>query len=204
MRMPAVSIMLLLLASANANAKMPDAGAPADSAVPNGCPEGSYSVVNAPDGSALSILFDGFSIAAGPRADGVVLRKVCNIQVPLQLPDGYSLGVYRVDYRGFAHLDPTQTAELNVAYALGLQSNGRRFQRGIRGAHDGDFAFTENIGAGLMRRVGCGDAAVLNVAATLELQAGRQPSGALVALDSVDGAPKGGLVYRFNLKKCGP
>src|SRR5262245_58447951 len=76
----------------------------------NGCPPGTYSIVNAPDGSALSILFDDFSIAAsGARA----ARKSCNLQIPLNLPEGYTLGVYRVDYRGFSRLSSGQSAQLN-------------------------------------------------------------------------------------------
>jgi hypothetical protein len=53
-----------------------------------------------------------------------------------------------------------------------------------------------------MKRVGCGEPAVLNIAATLELQSNRQPEEAMAALDSVDGAPRGGLVYHFNLRRC--
>ena len=54
-----------------------------------------------------------------------------------------------------------------------------------------------------MKRVGCGEEAVLDVTAALALDTTVQPGEAMVALDSVDGAPKGGLIYRFDLKKCG-
>jgi hypothetical protein len=54
-----------------------------------------------------------------------------------------------------------------------------------------------------MKRVGCGDDASLSVMAALELNTTMQPGEAMVALDSVDGTPKGGLIYRFDLKKCG-
>lgn len=164
------------------------------------CPQGTYSVVNAPDGTSLSILFDAFSLTS----DGGASRsKECSLRVPLNLPEGYSLGVYRVDYRGFAYLQPKQTSELTVDYNLGPRGNGRHFSRKTRGTFDGEFLFTENIGAGLMKRVGCGQEAVLDVTVKLALQ-GDGPGDAMTALDSADGAARGGLIYYFDTKKCRP
>lgn len=53
-----------------------------------------------------------------------------------------------------------------------------------------------------MKRVGCGDAAVLDVSITLGLDGDLQTGGAMASLDSSDGAPGGALVYRLDLKKC--
>lgn len=168
----------------------------------SGCPQGTFSIVNSPDGSTLSILFDDFVVTAAAGAGKNIDRKDCSQTIPLNLPAGYSLGVYKVDYRGFARLFSKQYSELIVDYALGSRNKSRRFQRKIKGASEGEFLFTETIGAGLMKRVGCGEAAVLNVAVTLQLQSGDEPEEAMAALDSADGAPKGGLIYHFDLKKC--
>jgi hypothetical protein len=105
-----------------------------------------------------------------------------------------------VDYRGYAHLAKGQTAELSVDYHLGPKNNGRRFKRKVKGPLDEDFALRENIGAGLMKRVGCGTAAALNVSVQLRLD--RPAADALATLDSSDGASRRGLVYHFDLKKC--
>ena len=174
------------------------AGGPASAA--DGCPVGTYSTVTSPEGTTLSILFDSFMVSGGSGGDAV-RSQVCDLQVPLRLPEGYSLGVYRVDYRGFAHLSGKETADLRVDYGLGPRDKGRRFQRKIKGRQDGDFIFTENIGAGLMRRVGCGETAMLNVSLQLTLNADN-PSEAIATLDSADGAPKGGIIYHLDTKKC--
>jgi hypothetical protein len=158
--------------------------------------ECSATAVSAPDGSALTILFDDMTV--GSDAD-VVAR--CTILAPLDLPEGYSLGVYRVDYRGFAHLDKGQTAEFTVDYNLGPKENGRRFSRKVKGPVDEDFSLRENIGAGLMKRVGCGTEASLNV--EVELRLDRPAGETLATLDTSDGASRRGLVYYFDLKKCG-
>ena len=153
--------------------------------------------VPAPDGTYLSILFDDLQVDASTTA------KSCSVSAALNLPPGYSLGVYRVDYRGFAQLAKGQTAELGVDYALGPKGNGRTFQRKVHGPSSADFTFTENIGAGLMKRVGCGIEARLNVTVSLSLS-GKSTSDAEADLDSSDSASKRGLVYFFDLKKCQP
>ena len=150
--------------------------------------------VLAPDHSALSILFNDLAV----EGNGDAVAE-CSIDVPLALPDGMSLGVYRVDYRGYASLARKEVATLEVDYDLGPKGNGRQFKRSVRGATDDDFRFTENIGAGLMKRVGCGVDARLSGSVRLSLKGG---GDALATLDSGDGAAQRGLVYRFNLKKC--
>ena len=150
--------------------------------------------VLAPDHSALSILFTDLTVEGSGQS-----ASECTIDVPLDLPEGMSLGVYRVDYRGFASLAKKDVATLQVSYELGPKGNGRHFKRSVRGALEDDFAFTENIGAGLMKRVGCGADAHLRGSVSLLLK-GKGDS--LATLDSGDGAARRGLVYRFNLKKC--
>jgi hypothetical protein len=170
----------------------------------NGCPEGSYSIVVSPDGTTLSILFDQFTLGSSDVPVGGKQRKVCRISSPLKLPENQSIGVYKVDYRGFAKLVARQESELDVQYFLGPHDNqhGRVFKRKIKGPHEGDYSFSETIGAGQMKRVGCGTAAMLDVGITLSLNGDLRTGEALASLDTTDVAPGGALVYHLDLKKC--
>src|ERR1700730_13440427 len=67
----------------------------------NGCPPGTFSITHSPDGRAASVLFDHFSVAGGNGIPGET--GICSLQVSMTVPAG-SVGVYKVDYRGFAHL----------------------------------------------------------------------------------------------------
>lgn len=180
------------------------AGLPAVAQEANGCPEGSYSIVVSPDGTTLSVLFDQFTLKSTDVAAGGRQSKVCRISSPLNLPANRSIGVYKVDYRGFAKLVAKQETDLDVQYFLGPHDNqhGRVFKRKVRGPHEGDYLFTENIGAGQMKRVGCGAAANLDVAITLALGGDLRAGEAMASLDTADVAPGGALVYHLNLKKC--
>lgn len=173
-------------------------GLPALAQVSNGCPAGSYSVVISPDGTTLSILFDQFTVAASGES------KVCRLASPLTLPANHSIGVYKVDYRGFTKIAAKQEANLAVQYFVGPHDNehGRIFKRKIKGPREGDYLFTETLGAGQMKRVGCGDAAILNVAITLGLQGGPRTDAAMASLDTTDAAPGGALIYHFDLQQC--
>jgi len=170
----------------------------------NGCPEGSYSIVVSPDGTTLSILFDQFTLESGGSSVGARQIKVCRIAAPLNLPANYSFGVYKVDYRGFAKLFAQQASDLEVQYFLGPHNNerGRIFKRKITGPHEGDYLFKETLGAGQMKRVGCGAAAMLNVRISLSLEGDPRAGAAMASLDTSDAAPAGALVYHLNLKKC--
>jgi len=168
----------------------------------SGCPQGSYAVINSPDGGSLSVLFDEFVVEAGGNTGLETAVKTCTLEIPLGLPTGYSIGVYKVDYRGFAALGRGQSSELIVDYNLGPRQNGRRFRRKVKGVYDGDFVFTETLGAGQMKRVGCGEKAKLNVSIILGLQSRDRLQESMVGLDSADGAAKGGLIYHFDYKKC--
>lgn len=170
----------------------------------NGCPEGSYKVVMSPDGSSLSILFDKFTLESSSNTGSTMPRKVCRISAPLNLPANQSIGVYKVDYRGFAKLVNRQETQLEVQYFLGPKGNdrGRVFKRKVKGPHEGDYLFTETIGAGQMKRVGCGTAAVLNVGITLGLDGDLRTGEPMASLDTTDAARGGALVYHLDLKKC--
>lgn len=179
-------------------------GLPASAQDADGCPEGSYSVVVSPDGTTLSVLFDRFTLGGSEHAATRRQSKVCRISSPLSMPAQTSIGVYKVDYRGFAKLGAKQESELDVRYFLGPHDNqhGRVFKRTIRGPHDGDYLLTETIGAGQMKRVGCGTAATLDVGITLTLDGDLRTGEAMTTLDTTDGAPGGALVYHLDLRKC--
>ena len=204
MKFPALltGVALSLAAVAPAAQAAPSAIAQA-SASGTACPPGSYHVVTSPDGTSISVLFDAFTVdnANGPSA----LRRSCHILAPLNLPAGYSAGVYKVDYRGYARLAPRQSLSLAIDYGTVGKGNIRQFRRAIRGGpagFDNDFTFSENLGAGLMWRMGCGSSAVLDITAALALVIPATATGeAMGNLDSIDGAPAA-LTYNLDLRKC--
>jgi hypothetical protein len=112
--------------------------------------------------------------------------------------------VPNLDDAGFAKLVAKQETELDIQYFLGPHDNqhGRVFKRKIKGPQEGEYLFTETIGAGQMKRVGCGTAAKLEVDVKLSLDGDLRTGEAMASLDTTDAAPGGALVYHLDLKKC--
>src|SRR5262245_20839282 len=89
-----------------------------------GCPSGSASVTLSADQSSLSILFDQYVVQAGGSV--AFDRKNCNVAVPVHIPQGYSVSVFAIDYRGFTGLPYGGRAQLNVEYFLAGAGQGIR------------------------------------------------------------------------------
>src|SRR4051812_18628969 len=96
---------LLLFAALSATSAMADdisLGMPAYGG--NGCPQGTASAVLSPDRKSLSILFDQFQAEAGRTTGQTVDRKSCNLAIPVHIPQGVSIALFKIDYRGFNSL----------------------------------------------------------------------------------------------------
>jgi hypothetical protein len=63
----------------------------------SGCPEGTASVVLSEDRRTMSILFDAYIAEDNDY-------KSCNIAVALSVPDGFTVALVDLDYRGYASI----------------------------------------------------------------------------------------------------
>ena len=192
-------------AQASAASRAAATSTPTSTVTNNACPAGSYSVVQSPDGTSVSVLFHSFSAETDGTAPGSV-RSTCRIQVPLAVQAGYALGLTSVDYRGYAFLGQRQSAELAVDYEVGRGNRAPRFQRRLQGAAEGDFAFTDRLPPGRLRQTTCGTRGVplpvLAIDATLTLNSPTAGEQAMVSLDSADQTASGALNYRFEARPC--
>lgn len=194
-------LLVLAAASPAAGQSAPPTGQPVN--IVQACPSDAYTIVRAPDGSSVSILFNDFS-AQTQRGQRGTVRTTCRIETALALPAGYSAGLTSVDYRGFALLGARQSATITADYEVG-RGNGGRFNRRIQGRHDRDFYFVDRLPPGRLRPAGClgAPAPVLAINMTLGLSTSEQGAAAMIALDSADqtAAPTA-LTYRFDVRPC--
>src|SRR5210317_1389202 len=76
----------------------------------NGCPAGSASVTLSPDAKSLSIIFDEFITETNRRKP--IDRKSCNLAIPVHVPQGLSVSIIDIDYRGFVSLPSRSFARI--------------------------------------------------------------------------------------------
>lgn len=165
-----------------------------------GCPGGSASVNLSPDETALSILFDSFLVEAGRTTGRQVDRKSCNISIPVEVPSGYSVAIFQVDYRGF-NLIPSSGAytRLDTEY-FWAGSRGPRFSRFYSGPRTENYTQSDGLMAQTLVWTPCGASVNLRVNSSIMAQTNRQNEQTMMTVDSAD--ITSGLVYHLQWRRC--
>jgi hypothetical protein len=119
----------------------------------SGCPAGSYESSLSSDGLALTLTFSKYFLEATPTTP-VVQTLACNVSLQLAMPRGYSVGVTKVSYQGYAYLERGVEAEQIANYAwtgIGTVANNEAKSK-LSGPHDGTYLYTDDVetrGAGI-------------------------------------------------------
>jgi hypothetical protein len=164
-----------------------------------GCPAGSASVVVAPDQKSLSILFDSYVMEAGYPTGRQIDRKSCNLTVPVHVPQGYSVAVFHVDYRGFNALPSGGSSRFNVEY-FWAGSRGPTMSRNFYGPLNQDYILSNNLLASALVWTPCGASINLRVNSSMMVRTNASMQQALASVDSADLAA--GLIYHIQWRRC--
>lgn len=165
----------------------------------SGCPGGSASVTLSPDRKSLSILFDAYLAEAGGSTGKAIDRKSCNIAVPVHVPQGYSISIFQVDYRGYTYVPVGAQARFNAEYFFaGIR--GPSSTETFRGFVDNQYVITNRIAAESLIWSGCGKDVNLRVNTSMLAQSNRRKDQVLATVDSTD--IKSGLVYHVQWRRC--
>lgn len=184
------------------------------SAAGNACQNGTVSSTLSPDGRALSLLFDNYIADLSNNPAGAHDRRTCEIDLRLRLPAGWSMALFRADYRGFANLDPATMGIHEMLYSFPGAGPVRNLFAGpvrprppgppvsvgkkpsfssqfIRGPYQGDYVFTNTLQLNQLAWSACADtvqtlriSAGVLVRSLAPANAGRKQ--AMMTLDSID------------------
>jgi hypothetical protein len=191
-----IVLLCTLLLSGLAHAQGLSLGQPAYGGT--GCPAGTASVTLSPDQLSLSILFDQYVVEAGGSKS--FDRKNCNIAIPVTVPQGYSVSVFAIDYRGFVGLPAGGRAQLAVNYFLAGDGAGIRTQKTFTGAIDSDYIKSDSLGLEAIVWSACGASTNLRANTTLLVQSNSRRQQAMATVDSAD--VNAGLVYHLQWRRC--
>lgn len=165
----------------------------------NGCPRGSASASLSPDRKSLSILFDQYIAEAGEYAGKRVDRKSCNLSIPVRVPQGYSLSIIKVDYRGFVSVPRGGRAQFNAEYFFAGARGPKRVAT-FRGPTDEEYAITDPLLAEAVVWTPCGADTNLRVNSSMMAVAGNRGEDTLATVDSAD--VNAGVVYHLQWRRC--
>lgn len=164
----------------------------------NGCPAGSASASISPDGKSLSILFDKYLVAAGGTS-ARVMRKSCNLSIPVKVPNGLSVSLISADYRGFVEAPSGTSARLDAEYFFGGK-RGPKFSHVFKGPHSSPYTKSHKLRATASVWSACGKDVNLRVNSGTTVNS-RNGQEAMATVDSADF--KAGMVYSLKYRKCG-
>lgn len=186
---------MLTAISFEANANQLRLGQPAYGGT--GCPAGSASVTLSPDQQAVSILFDSYVTEAGGgrRVD----RKSCNISVPVHVPQGYSVAVFQVDYRGFVSVPRGALSRFDAEY-FWAGARGPRVSRTFSGPISDVYTVSDGLMASALVWTPCGANVNLRVNTSMMAQTNARNEQTLATVDSAD--ISSGLIYHIQWRRC--
>jgi hypothetical protein len=170
-----------------------------------GCPVGTVSATLSPDATALSLIFDKYSVETGKSASGVIAdRKQCSFLIPMTLPSGYSVTVMRVDYRGYRNLPAGAFGAFQANFSF---QDRRRAHRGVpdvrqsfRGPAEGDFFISQN--SNIPEWSECDGDVQLQLDTALDLRSSRHGELATVSIDSADLTGDRQVQYVLAWRRC--
>jgi hypothetical protein len=163
-----------------------------------GCPAGTVSVTLSPDQKSLSLLFDQYQVSVGGDTGKSFDRKSCNIAIPVHVPQGYSVSILKIDFRGFNHLPQSATSQFNVEYFF-AGTRGPAFQRRFRGPLDEDYLINNQLTAEAVVWSGCGADVNLRTNSSMKVNTVSNKE-AIASIDSED--VNAAIVYQLQWRQC--
>ena len=163
-----------------------------------GCPAGTASATLSPDLKSLSILFDQYQVEAGGTTGKSFDRKSCNIAIPVHVPQGLSISVLAIDYRGYNNVPTGASSEFNVEYFF-AGAKGPSFKKTFKGALDADYTIHNELVAQASVWSACGADVNLRTNSSIKVTT-KNNKEALATVDSED--VSAAIVYQLQWKQC--
>ena len=166
----------------------------------NGCPSGTASVALTEDGKTMSVLFDQFKAEAGNTTGRRIDRASCNLRIPIEVPQGFSVALIGIDYRGFNAIPGGGAyTQFNAEYFY-AGARGPRFSRRFQGPVSSDYLINNQLIATNVVWSPCGKEVIFGVNASATAMANSSMEQTMMIVDSAD--IKAGILYQFSWRQC--
>lgn len=167
-----------------------------------GCPQGTVGITLSPDSKVLSMIFDAYVAEAGKSIGKTLQRQTCNLSVPIHVPQGMSVSILKVDYRGYVYAPKGTSAQFSVEYFLKSfngQTTGPKSEKTFSN-YDNEYMISNQLGLQAVVWSACGEDVNLRVNSSMTAKTNAKKDDVLATVDSVDIA--GGIIYQLQWQKC--
>lgn len=164
-----------------------------------GCPQGTASVTLSPDQKTMSVLFDSYVAQAGSSVGKSLDRKTCNLAVSVKIPQGFSVSIFKVDYRGFASIPYGAEGKFSVEYFFAGQ-RGPLYTKTFGGGYNNDYLLNNQLAASALVWSACGANTNLRINSSMLAKTNAAYEDAYASVDSID--LSSGLIYHLQWRSC--
>ncbi|MFC3895151.1 DUF4360 domain-containing protein [Lentzea rhizosphaerae] len=167
----------------------------------SGCPAGTAAVAVADDNTAFTVTYSDYTAQAGSGSSPTDFRKNCQLNLRVHYPQGFTFGIAKADYRGFAHLPRGAKGMQRASYYFSGSSSTTQSTHNIPSPLTDNWQFTDSTPVAEIVFAPCGMVRHLNVNTEVRVTANpstNQP--AFVSMDSTDGSVN--TRYQFAWKRC--
>jgi hypothetical protein len=136
----------------------------------SGCPAGDADVST--DGRTFTIGYHTFLARAGNGSSPLDLRKNCQVNLRVTVPEGFTYGLARTSYEGYAHLQDGATGLSRISTYLQGTSPTATVSRTFTGPFSGDWQLDHRPGTADIQWVPCGERRNININAEARVALG--------------------------------
>ncbi|MEU7530988.1 DUF4360 domain-containing protein [Saccharothrix sp. NPDC042600] len=169
----------------------------------SGCPAGTAAVAVSPDNKAFTVTYSEFMAQVGVGAQPTDFRKNCQLNLKVNVPQGFTYGIAQADYRGFAHLERGATGVERANYYFQGMSPTAYKTHNYSGPLSDDWQATDTVEVAAIVYHPCGERRNFNINTELRVNAGTSnpnTTTSFMSMDSTDGSVN--TVYHFAWKVC--
>jgi hypothetical protein len=169
----------------------------------SGCPPGSAAVSVAPDNTAFTVTYSTYLAQVGVGSKPTDFRKNCQINLLVHVPQGFTYGVARADYRGFASLVKGATGMQRTSYYFQGSQNTTMKTHNFAGLLEDNWQTSDETEVDAIEYHPCGGMRTFNINTELRVSAGTSnpaTTTSFLAMDSTDGSIN--TIYQFRWKHC--
>ena len=139
-----------------------------------------------------------YAVEAGGTTGRSYERKACNVAIPVHVPQGRSVSILTVDYRGYNHLPARASSQFNVEYFF-AGGRGPAFRKSFAGPIDADYMITNELVADALVWSGCGADVNLRTNSSMKVSTVNNAE-ASATVDSED--VKAAIIYHLQWRTC--
>ncbi|EOA80685.1 uncharacterized protein SETTUDRAFT_35612 [Exserohilum turcica Et28A] len=170
----------------------------------SGCRPGTVSALLASDYSAITLLFDQFSAADGPKAGNAKKRAFCRVSIGMAAP-GWAFDVTSADFRGYVLLEKGVNATIESRWKWVLDGQDLKgkgnIQKIVQGPFEEDFLLHKDGESSVSEGTICQRKdAKIQISLSATVDAGTSGKNGYVQGSSADAAF--GQILNISWKKC--